>query len=263
MQVRELGLEPDPQGDYRREEARILMLRVGLALLDDARRHGGFETDEATMDELVRSILISLGAPDANGDEVQVTAFPNGRDRVTLSVPTGKGTILGAALLSDGVLLEEYGSSGIPAEGVGTAAIPQGQPEQLRRERAEQEIRTQSAVRFRGERLLRVLTADPQPESAVQFLAVEWFSDGLVVHYSYDEGLDPSDFMMAGGRPGRLGWSSGVLVEDDLGTKYSENGAGASGAGAIHATAVFVPAVPEDARMLLLTCPHGAVEIGL
>lgn len=184
-----LRFEPDPEDERRRMEANILLLRVGLALIDDARRDGGFETDETKLTVRVGELLESLGAGSASGNEAPVQATPLERDRVLLRAPTGEHHANEVVLRADGILLEEYSSVDISAEAVDPSELSAEQEEELREARARFEARMRRP-RFRGERFLRVLTAEPQSGSEVQLLAAELFDDGLVVHSTFDQAAE-------------------------------------------------------------------------
>lgn len=258
------GFQPDPGQNRRQEEAGILLLRVGLALIDDARRGDGFETDEAKLTARVGEVLGSLGARSPRQGEPAVRARSEDRDRVLLSAPTGEGTETSSLLRADGVLLEGYSSISISAEEVDMVELSPEQHEELRR--AQEAYEEQMRHRFEGKRFLRALTVDPQPGSLVQILAVELFDDGLVVHYTHDqepESIEPksvsdSDLMLKAFEP----WAS-IRVEDDLGTEYHQHGGGGGGVKVVHSSFSFSPAVPDAARTLRISSRSGTVELPL
>jgi hypothetical protein len=250
---------PDPDQMRHQEEAGVLLLRVGLVLIDDARRGDGFETDEAKLTARVNKILEDLGAGAPNSAEAPVQATPEDRERVLLTAPTGKGTSTSSLLRVDGVLLKGYSSITVSLEETETTELSPEQEEELRRaqERFEAQMRL---PRFEGKRFLRALTADPRPGSAVQILAVELFDDGLAVHYTHDQSPESieSDRMLEAFEP----WA-GVRVEDDLGTEYHGNGGGGGGVKVVHGATGFAPAVPDAARVLRISSRSGSVELPL
>lgn len=257
-----LRFEPDPEDERRRGEANILLLRVGLALIDDARRDGGFETDETKLAARVGELLESLGAESASGNEAPVQATPLEQDRVLLKAPTGEHSADEVVLRADGILLEEYSSIGIKAEAVDPTELSAEQEKELQKARAKFEARMRRP-RFRGERFLRVLTAEPQSGSEVQLLAAELFDDGLVVHYTFDQATESIESIMPTELSEDLEVRSGFRVEDDLGTGYYESGGDGGGVQVVHGAFAFVPAVPPAARMLRISSRSGTVELPL
>jgi hypothetical protein len=253
-----LRFEPDPEDERRRMEADILLLRVGLALIDNARRDGGFETDETKLMARVGELLESLGAGSASGNEAPVQVTSLERDRVLLKAPTGEHSADEVVLRADGILLEEYSSIGMKAE----AVDPAEQEEEMREAQAKFEARMRRP-RFRGERFLRVLTAEPQSGSEVQLLAAELFDDGLVVHYTFDQTAELIESIMSTELSEGLEAWSGFRVEDDLGTEYYESKGGGGGVQVVHGAFAFAPAVPPDARMLRISSRGGTVELPL
>lgn len=257
-----LRFGPAPEDERRRMETDILQLRVGLALIDDARRDGGFEIDETKLAARVGELLESLGAGSPSGNEAPVQATPLEPDRVLLKAPTGEHSADEVVLRADGILLEEYSSYGMKAEAVDPTELSAKQEEELREARAKFEAR-QRRPRFRGERFLRVLTAEPQSGSEVQLLAAELFDDGLVVHYTFDQAAESIESIMSTELPEGLEAGSGFRIEDDLGTEYYESGGGSGGVQVVHGAFAFAPAVPPAARMLRISSRGGPIELPL
>lgn len=256
------SFEPDPAEERRREEAGVLMLRVGLALIDDARRGDGFETDEAMLTTRVGEILEALGAGSWSPEEAPIRAAPEDRNRVLLSAPTGEHSSDSALLRSDGILLEEYASVGIKVEEADTSELSPEQEEKLREARARFEAQMRQP-RFRGNRLLRVLTMDPQSGSEFQLLAVELFDDGLIVHYTFDQDPESIESTMLDQMPESLEQRTGIRVEDDLGTEYYGGEGGGGGVQVVHGAVAFAPAVPSAARILRISSRSGTAELTL
>jgi hypothetical protein len=253
---------PAAEDDRRRVEADILLLRVALALIDDARRDGGFETEGTKLAARVGELLKSLGAASASRNEAPVQATPLERDRVLLKAPTGEHSADEVVLRADGILLEEYSSFGIEVEAVDPTELSAKQEEELREARAKFETRLRRP-RFRGERFLRVLTAEPQSGSEVQFLAAELFDDGLVVHYTFDQAAESIESIMSTELSEGLEAGSGFRIEDDLGTEYYESGGESGGVQVVHGAFAFAPAVPPAARMLRISSRSDTVELPL
>lgn len=261
---RRFGLDPEQQ--RRQTQAHLLMLRVGLALLDDARRLGGFETDEKRLSartaELVAELVGVLPA-DPPGDEAPVQAIPLDADRVLLSASYEDSTSVGATLRTDGVLLDEGVTIGVSLEPVDESELSPEELEQMREEMAKFEAE-QKRPQFGGGRFLRALAVEPQPGSEVQVLAAELFEDGLIVHHSFNRepgslksiaSMDPAEWPETEPR---------LRVEDDLGTEYyPSGGAGAGGVQVAHGGSAFAPAVPGAARTLRISSDSGTVELPL
>lgn len=239
---------PEPEEERFREEAGVLMLRVGLAMIDDARRTNGFETDKARLAVQINKILSSLGSGESTGGQAPpVTVTPIDAERVRLSVLLDQSLSEGAVLRTDGVLLEEYVSFGISAEAVDPGELAPKEREELRAAQKRFEARMR-APEFQGGHFLRALPVEVRPGSEIQILAVELFDDGLVIHFSHDEAEQlPLE----------------LLVEDDLGTEYYESGGSAGGVQVAHGSLTFTPAAPEGARILRVTSSSGTVKLPL
>ena len=231
-----------------------------LAMIDDVRHTNGFETDEAKLAARVGEILESLGA--VSEDEVPVQAKPLEKDRVLLSAATGEHSADEVVLRADGILLEEYSSVRFAFGGVDTTELSPEQQDEMREAQAKFETRTRRP-RFRGERFLRVLTAEPQSGPEVQILAAELFDDGLVVHCTFDQATESIESIMPTELSEVLGAGSGLRVEDDLGTEYYEDGGGGRGVQVVHGAFAFAPAIPPAARILRISSDSGTIELPL
>jgi hypothetical protein len=257
-QIPELDLEDE----RRREEAGVLLLRLGLALIDDARHGEGFETDEDKLAARVDEILDELGATSSNSDEAPVRATPQDRDRVLLSTPTGERGSDSALLRIDGILLDEYTSIAISAEAVDTTDLSPEQLEELRQAKARYEALMQRP-RFRGECFRRALAVDPQPGSDIHILAAELYEDGLIVHYTFDDDPELTESRVSGDLPESLDRGAEISLEDDLGTEFFESGGVSGGVQVFHGALAFAPAVPIDAKQLRISSRSGTVELNL
>lgn len=234
-----------PLGERNRDEAGIVMLKVGLGLVDDARRSGGFETDAAKLTARAGEILESLRAAGSNPGGVAVSVAPEDSKQVRLSIPAGEHGSDGVLLRADGTLLERF--------------TAQGEPEAERAEWAEQ-VEPET---FRGQRFLQALAFEPQPGAEVQLLAVELFDDGLVVHYSFEQSQEEFEASFDEDPLDDLGAPQGLKVEDDLGTEYRHRSGGGGSAGVVRSSYSFTPAVPEAARILRISTRSGTVELPL
>jgi hypothetical protein len=254
----------DPEDERSREESGVLLLRVGLALIDDARHGDGFETDEVKLAARVDEVLDELGANDSDSDETPVQVTSEGHDRVLLSVKTDEHSSDSALLRADGILLDEYTSFGFgsSAHAIDADELSPEQQEELRRARADYEARMKRRE-FHGAHFRRVLTAEPQSQSGVQILAVELYADGLIVHYTFDQDPESTESTESGepfGNPRRM---TQISLEDDLGTEYYESDGGEGGVQVFHGARAFTPAIPEAASLLRVSARGGTVEFTL
>jgi hypothetical protein len=167
---------------------------------------------------------------------------PQSINRIGLECRHGNEA-LSASLRIDGVLENEmFGfSSGFPAE----ADDAEGD--------TRQPITIDPAPPF--QELVRVLAVDPQPDAAVQVLAVELYANGLVVHYQYD---DPAAVATAGGY-----LAPSVSLTDDTGTLYRQAGAEIAGLHVWRGSTRFTPAVPNAAKELRVAIYPGEVRLDL
>jgi hypothetical protein len=110
---------------------------------------------------------------------------------------------------------------------------------------------------FVGIELRRVVpvTMQPPPDSALKLLTVEMYEDGVIVRYAFPN-TEEARAIMKGA------WH--FEMTDDLGTLYWPLGGGASGVGkSAHGSRVFTPAVPADARRLLIRTALGTATVDL
>lgn len=258
----------DPEEDRRRAAAGIVKLRVGLALIDDARHAGGFETDATKLAARVEEILSALAVAGLNPVGAVVEATLDDVDRITLSTPVGENGSDSASLRSDGVLLSHYTSMGTALVQPDVDELSPEQQEEIETAQAEWLEQVQREF-FQGTRFLRALPLDPQPGAEVQLLAAELFADGLVVHYSFErtqEELEASCIADEAAMLERDSWDAtglGLRLEDDLGTEYRSSGGGGGGAGVVRSFGSFTPAVPDAARTLRISVGANVVECDL
>lgn len=261
-----LGIEPDPEEQRQRAAADLLLLRVALGLLNDARGRGNFETDQARLDarvvELVDELngyLLTSAPPEAQ----PVQAAADGPDRINLSVAFGESSAIVATLRSDGVLLEQGVTAELRAESIDESKLSPIELEELKRAQTEFQA-AQSRPQLSGERFLRALAADPQPDSEVQILAVELFADGLLVHHTFDQEPVSLDSAVTDGLAMWPEPRVRIQLEDDLGTDYyASGGGGGGGVQVVHAASGFAPAVPGDASVLRIEFDGRTTELSL
>jgi hypothetical protein len=260
------GFEPDPEEQRRQSEANLLLLRVALALIDDARRLGAFETDEETLAARTAELTDELGSGAPAGsspDEAPVRAAPLALDQVQLSAPYGDSSSVVATLRTDGVLLDEGVTLSLRAERVDEPGLSPEEAEEMRRAVAEFQAK-QARPQFGGGRFVRALAADPQPGSEVQVLAAELFDDGLLVHYSFDQESESLESIMSSDLSEWQERGPGLRVEDDLGTEYyASGGGGGGGVQVVHGAFGFAPAVPSNARTLRISTRGDTIELPL
>ena len=258
------GFEQDPQERRRQAEAELLLLRVALVLIGDARRTGAFETDEEKLAARAAELAAELAGGEPEGGsaaEPLVRAMPLTADQVSLSAPFGPASTE-QTLRADGVLLGGGTTVSFGAQTVDKAGLSPEETEEMMRAVAEFEAK-QARPQFGGARFLRAVVPAPQPGAEVQVLAAALFDDGLLVHYTHDQ--EPEDLESIMADPSTWLESGPVLgVEDDLGTEYYASGAGGGGGvQVVHGASGFAPAVPAGAGTLRITTRAGTVELPL
>jgi hypothetical protein len=94
----------------------------------------------------------------------------------------------------------------------------------------------------------------------VRVLTVEMYEDGLIVRY-----VLPDFELPVGGDIDRPWEPVDMAVEDDTGTEYewASGGGGSSDGGPFRGEEAFTPAVPGDARRLIVRSESGAVKLEL
>jgi hypothetical protein len=238
------------------------MLRVGLALIDDGRRHGGFETDQKKLGSRTAELVEELGVksyPFNSGGGVAAT--PLDSSRIILSAPYSETGAVTVTLRVDGVLLDEGGT--IEAALAGVDEMGDITPEELE-ETTRAEERLGASPSFSGERFLRAVAGDPQPEREVQILATELFEDGLLIHYTFDRQSEEPQAPLSREVPRWPPNEVGMRVEDDLGTEYLKDfRGGGGGVQVVHGSCTFSPAVPAEADLLRITTRCGGVDLPL
>ncbi len=237
----------DPEEQRLVEAGTLLLNRVALALVADARRGGGFD-DEAALLARAREL-----APKA-----KLTLRPGGL--IELSVPCGKGFTANAEVREDGVVLG--GGTGGPTRTRTRRPeefSPQEHEERRRYEEAEEARR--GKPKFHGRRHLRTLAAPAQPEAGLRTLAIEIFEDGFYVDFTYDNDFDPEPLDE---EPWLEDPKPEMRLADDLGTDYYEGRTSSHGGSPVsNSTFNFAPTPPAEATVLRITTDSGTVELDL
>lgn len=251
--------ERTPEHEHRRAAASLLLNRIALGLIQDARLSDGFGEDEAALQShavrLAEEFTGDTGA-DSGQDPVELTLRSGGR--IELAVPFDAGFRVTAELREDGVVLGG-GTSG-------TSRTRTLRPEEMepweKEEQGRQDLAREAArgkPKFRGKRYLRTLAAPPQPGADERILAIELYADGLIVEFTYDTEPPTEEQMESMFHPPR----PPMRLEDDVGTDYyeGERASYGGGPGASHSYFTFAPAVPAAARVLRITTNGGTVEV--
>jgi hypothetical protein len=259
----------DEDGEMKDQEAAgILLLRVALRLLGEARVRGDFGTEEALAERAVAiADELTGGAPSPDPRRAVVEAGLIRPDRISLSAPFDESRAVAQSLMLDGTLYD-----GMTIAGFGFVRSPE--PEEVTaEERAERERRQaewrlliERSGQFTATRFLRALTPPPQPGSAKPILAVLLYVDGFWVESTYEQGPRPFDPDMDAEQ--FLAFSRGgdpvVTITDDIGTEYFASGGGGGGGVRVHHSSQgFAPAPPASARVLRIATDEETVEIDL
>jgi hypothetical protein len=250
------------------EAASILLLRVALRLLGEARLRGDFGGDEQLAGRAVAVADEITGvAPSPHPRRPVIEASLIRPDRISLSAPFDSSSSTAWSLMLDGTL---YGGMTVTGYGFVEAEEPEelSEEEEAERERlqAEWRVRTERVRQFTAARFVRALTPPSQPGSPRPILAVLLYEDGFYVESTYDKdaptfdpGMDARQFFAA-----QRGEGPVITVTDDLGTEYFESGGGgAGGVHVSHASLGFAPAPPAAARALRITTAGTSVELPL
>jgi hypothetical protein len=260
------GLDEDDEMRSQ-DAASILLLRVALRLLGEARLHGDFGAEEALGEQAVAiADELTGGEPSPDPRRAVIEVGLIRPDRISLSAPFEKSSAVVENLMVDGTL---YGGGGVTGYGpVRSEPEERSEEEQAERERrqAEWRARTERSRQFTAGRFVRALTPPPQPGAARPILAVLLYGDGFWVESTYDKDpqtfdphMDAEQFFAM-----HRGENPAVAITDDVGTEYfSSGGGGSSGVRVRHSSEGFAPAPPASARVLRITMDEETVELGL
>jgi hypothetical protein len=252
----------EDEHEAAQEAAGILLLRVALALLGEARLRQGFGEEEA-LAERAATLAAELngGAPSPDPERPSVEASLLRPDRISLSVPFAERSSTVERLSLDGILFDGGTSGSITFEQVEPGELGLEERADLERRQAEWQAELDRRQRFTATRFVRAVAAPSQPGVTVPILAVELFEDGFYVDYTYDTAVPTLDLGMTAEQFFAREKDPEVKVEDDLGTGYFESGGG--GVRVSHASRGFAPAPPCDARILRITAGGATVELDL
>ncbi len=265
--------EDEDEGLLEQETASILLLRVALRLLGEARLRGDFGDQEELAERAVAladELTGSAPSPDPRRAAVGVGLIR--ADRISLSAPLDQSRAVVESLMLDGTLYDGMGVAGYGVVEAEPRELSEEEKAERERRRAEWQARTERRQQFTAARFLRAITPWPQPDSTMPILAVLLFEDGFYVETTYDKDgpapLDEEDLenmtaerffaMRRDGKPE-------ITITDDLGTEYFESGGGGWGGGVrvSHSSQGFAPAPPPSARVLRLATGTGTVEVDL
>jgi hypothetical protein len=237
----------------------LLLNRVVLVLLDDARHAGGFGDDEAALESRAVALTKGFLDPASLPGDISVRLKLLKGDRIEFRVGEHEGMHATAEVRGDGYVLS--GSTGQSGRAVVTKPEdmePWEREEQRRRKLAHEAAK--GKPKFHGREYLRTVAAPSQPGAALRILAAALYDDGLIVEFTYDTEVpsrEDLERMPETPRPP-------MRIEDDLGTDYYEGErAGYGGSPASQAHFSFAPAVPAGARALRITTDSGTVELDL
>lgn len=254
-----LRSERTPEHEQRKAAASLLLSRVALGLIQDARHGGGFGEDEAALRSRAARLVAELaGDTGAEPEQDSVELELRSGGRIEISVPFDAGFREWAELREDGVV---FGGGTAGPSRARTLRTEDMEP--WEKEAQEREDLARKAARgkpkFRGKRYLRTLIPSPQPGAEERILAIELYDDGLIVEFTYDTEPPSEEQMESMFYPPR----PPIRVEDDIGTDYyeGERASYGGGPGASHSHFTFAPAVPATARVLRITTDSGTVEV--
>ena len=261
-------MNPPPfehEHESAQEAAGILLLRVALALLGEARMRGSFG-EEAALAERAATLATepNSGAPSPDPQRPAVQASLLRPDRISLSASFRESSSVVESLRLDGILFDGGTVSSVTSKRVETEELSLEERADLERRQAEWLAEQERRQRFTAARFVRSVAAPSQPGVTVPILAVELFEDGFYVDYTYDTEPPTFDLEMTAEQFFAGEKDPEVKVEDDLGTGYFESGGGGGGGVHVfHSSRGFAPAPPPDARVLRITAGGATVELDL
>lgn len=247
------------------EAAGILLLRVALALLGEARLRGDFGEEPALAERAATMAAeFNGGAPSPDPQRPPVQASLLRSDRISLSAPFRERSSIVENLSLDGILFDGGTVGGVTFNQVEPKELSPEERADLERRQAEWRAEQERRQRFTAARFVRSVAAPSQPGAKVPILAIELFEDGFYVDYTYDTAPPTLDLEMTAEQFFAREKDPEVKVEDELGTEYFESGGGGGGGVRVsHASRGFAPAPPPNARVLRITAGGATVELGL
>jgi hypothetical protein len=261
-----LGIDDDRH--RAQEAASILLLRVALRLLGEARLRGGFG-NEAELAERAVAVADELtgGAPSPDPRRAPVEVELLRSDRIYLAAPFEEDSVTTWSLMLDGALFDGGTAGSIRAVKIDPQELGAEERADLERRQEEWRAERERQQQFTATRFVRAVAAPPQPGAAMPVLAVLLYQDGFYVESTYDKepptfelGIDAEQFFALHREE-----KPEIAVEDDVGTDYFESGGGRWGGGVrvSHSSRGFAPAPPPSARLLRITASGETVELDL
>jgi len=256
----------ESQPDDAQEAAGILLLRVALALLGEARLRGNFG-DNTDLAERAAALATEFagGVPSPYPKHPAIEGSLLRPDRISLSAPFGEGGSIVESLDLDGILFDGGTAFGVTYKQVEPNEMNPEERADLERRQAKWRVEQERRQRFTASGFVRSVAAPSQPGATVPILAVELFEDGFYVEFTYDtepptfdlDEMTAEQFLAREKDPE-------ITVEDDLGTEYFESGGGCGGGVRVsHSSRGFAPAPPPNARILRITAGGAPVELDL
>jgi hypothetical protein len=253
--------------------AEILLLRVALRLLGEARLRGDFGDEEELSGRAVAlADELTGGAPSPDPRRAPVEVGLIRPDRIRLSAAHAKSSAVTQSLMLDGTLYDGGGVTGYGFVKAEPREMSEDEKAELERRQAEWRARMQRRQQFTATRFIRAIAPPPQPDSSTPILAVLLFEDGFYVETTYDKDapapIAPEDLdnmtaerFLAMERDEK----PEITVTDDIGTEYFESGGGGWGGGVrvSHSSQGFAPAPPPSAGVLRLAAGAETVELDL
>jgi hypothetical protein len=260
------GIDSDRHGGQ--EAASVLLLRVALRLLAEARQRGDFG-DEAELAGRAAALADELtgGAPSPDSQRAAVEASLLRPDRISLAAPFMEGSATTWSLMLDGTLFDGGSMGSTTMVQVDPQELSVEEHADLERRQAEWRDQRERLEQFTATRFVRALAAPPQPRAEVRVLAIMLYEDGFYVDHSYD--TEPPQALDAGLTAEQFfahhrEAEPEIEVEDDVGTEYFESGGGGGGGVAVsHSSRGFTPPPAPDARVLRITAGGTTVELDL
>jgi len=248
------------------EAASVLLLRVALLLLAEARLRGDFG-DEPEVAERAAALADELtgGAPSLDPQRAAVEVSVLRPDRISLAASFKEGSATTWSLMLDGTLFDGGTVGSMTAVRVAQQELTVEERADLGRRQAEWRDQRERLEQFTATRFVQAIAAPPQPGAEVRVLAIMHYEDGFYVDHTYDtEPPAPHDMTAEQFFARHHETEPEIEVEDDVGTEYFESGGGGGGGVAVsHSSRGFAPAPPPDARVLRITAGGTTVELDL
>lgn len=259
------GVDDDRHGQ---EATSILLLRVALGLLGEARLRGDFG-NEADLAERAATLADELtgGAPSPDPRRARVEVGLLRPDRISLAAAFREGSATTWSLMLDGTLFDGATVGSVSAVEVDPQELSPEEVADLERLQAEWQTQHERLMQFTATRFVQAVAAPPQPGAEVRVLAAMLYEDGFYVDHTYDteppaapDAEMTAEQFFASHREN----DPEIEVDDDVGTEYFESGGGGGGGVAVsHSSRGFAPAPPPEARVLRITAGGTTVELDL